>query len=216
MMKKFNWQEIMTFALAVLPFIGIALVYNTLPAEIPTHWGVNGEIDGYGPKWMQFVLAGIGCFLYGLLYVVPLIDPKRANIEKFGKNYQWLRLGFQFFFTAIIVMTTAVALGYAVDVDAIIRIGISLLFIFIGNSFGKMKQNYMIGIKTPWTLADGEVWNRTHRLAGYVWVGLGLVMLATTLLPSVVGSLIFFICLIVMVIVPFVYSYIIYRQKNKL
>ncbi|MGL5549619.1 MAG: SdpI family protein, partial [Culicoidibacterales bacterium] len=188
MMKKFNWQEIMTFALAVLPFIGIALVYNALPAEIPTHWGVNGEIDGYGPKWMQFVLAGIGCFLYGLLYVVPLIDPRRANIEKFGKNYQWLRLGFQFFFTAIIVMTTAVALGYAVDVDAIIRIGISLLFIFIGNSFGKMKQNYMIGIKTPWTLADGEVWNRTHRLAGYVWVGLGLVMLATTLLPSVVGS----------------------------
>ncbi|MGL5915597.1 MAG: SdpI family protein [Culicoidibacterales bacterium] len=215
MMKKINWQEIAICALAVLPLVIVAVVYGQLPAEIPTHWGISGEIDAYGPKWMQFVLAGLGIFIYILMYSVPKIDPKRANIEKFGRNYQWLRFGFQLFFVSLIVITTAVALGYAIDVELLIRMGISLLFIFIGNSFGKMKQNYMIGIKTPWTLADPDVWNRTHRLSGYVWVIVGLIMLFTAFLPSMIATTIFISGLIVMVAVPLVYSYIIYRQKQK-
>lgn len=214
MMKKWKWREIFIIALAIVPFIFVAVVYSQLPAEVPTHWGINGEIDAYGPKWMQFVLSGIGLFVYGLLLVVPKIDPKRANIAKFADKYEWLRLGFQLFFSALIIVTTFVALGWNVDVGMIVKLGVSLLFIFIGNYMGKMKQNYMIGVKTPWTLADEDVWNRTHRVTGYVWVMLGSVMAICAFWNTWFTGIIFIGAVFLMVVIPLVYSYVIFKQKQ--
>lgn len=213
-MKKRILQEVSILIFALVPILIVGVLYPQLPAEIPVHWGMNGEVDGYGPKWMQLLLAVGGLGIYGLLLVVPKIDPKRANIARFASKYELLRLGVQIFFAGMIVITTYVGLGYAIDVALIVRVGISCLFIFIGNYLGKMKQNYMIGIKTPWTLADNEVWERTHRLGGYVWVGFGLVMLASAFATGPVATAVFLISIFAMVIIPFVYSYIIFQQQK--
>lgn len=211
-MKKWNWQEVIILILAIVPLLFVASVYQQLPLEIPIHWDMNGEIDGYGPRWMQLMFAVIGLGVYGLMFIVPKIDPKSSNIAKFAGKYQWLRFGMQIFFAALIVLTTFVSLGVALDVDVMIRAGVSLLLVFIGNYLGKMKQNYTIGIKTPWTLANTEVWNRTHRMAGHLWVGLGAVMFISAFFPGGVSTAIFVGCLFIMVIIPMVYSYVLYKK----
>lgn len=211
-MKKWNWQEVIILILAIAPLLFVASLYGQLPLEIPVHWDMNGEIDGYGPRWMQLMFAVIGLGVYGLMFIVPKIDPKSSNIAKFAGKYQWLRLGMQIFFATLIVLTTFVSLGVALDVDVMIRAGVSLLLVFIGNYLGKMKQNYTIGIKTPWTLANTEVWNRTHRMAGHLWVGLGAVMFISAFFTGGVSTAIFVGCLLLMVIIPMVYSYVLYKK----
>ncbi|MGL4624331.1 MAG: SdpI family protein [Culicoidibacterales bacterium] len=211
-MKKMNWQEGIILILAIAPLIFVISLYQQLPLEIPIHWNMNGEIDGYGPRWMQLMFAGIGLGVYGLMFVVPKIDPKGSNIAKFATKYQALRLAMQVFFAALIVLTTFVSLGVALDVDMMIRAGVSLLLVFIGNYLGKMKQNYTIGIKTPWTLANTEVWNRTHRMAGHLWVGLGTIMFVSAFFSGALSSTIFVSCIFIMVIVPMIYSYVLYKK----
>lgn len=211
-MKKLKWQEMLILILAIAPLIFVVAIYQQLPLEIPVHWNMNGEIDGYGPRWMQLMFATIGLGVYGLMFIVPKIDPKRSNIAKFAGKYQWLRLGIQVFFAALIVLTTFVSLGVALDVDTMIRAGVSLLLVFIGNYLGKMKQNYTIGIKTPWTLANPEVWNRTHRMAGHLWVGLGIIMFISAFFAGGLSIAIFVGCIFMMVIIPMVYSYLIYKK----
>ncbi len=213
-MKKNNWQEMTIFLLAIIPFGFIGFVYNDLPNHIPTHWGIDGNVDAYGPKSMQFVLAGIGLLLYGLMRFIPKIDPKRANIEQFSSTYTLLRLGTQIFFTGLLVVTTLVGLGVELDVDMIVRAGISILFIGIGNYFGKMKPNYMIGIKTPWTLANENVWLKTHRMSGYLWVILGVVMFLTSFSNHIIAVSVFIGCIIFMIVIPFIYSYYLFKRES--
>jgi uncharacterized membrane protein len=106
-------------------------------------------------------------------------------------------------------LTYAAALGKEVKMESVLPVILGLLFTIIGNYLPKCKQNYTIGIKVPWTLDNEENWNRTHRLAGRLWVVCGLIILFTGFFSL---TWILLPIALLMVLVPFVYSYMLYRK----
>jgi len=201
-------------------FIGGLLLYPSLPSQIPTHWGLNGQVNGWMPKefgvWLLPIIAiVVAC----LLPLVRYIDPYKDNYVKFEDS--WLR--FQLFLVIFFAYIYALTLGAAVNAEisgllnrAIIG-GVGILFILLGNMFGKIRHNFFVGIRTPWTLADEDVWNRTHRLGGWLFVIAGLLML---LVAALTGNAIVFITSLVIAvvlaaIVPTVYSYVIFQKKHR-
>ena len=116
------------------------------------------------------------------------------------------------FFLGLEVTTLLIAIGFAVNITVFIQILISLLFILLGNVMGRFKYNYFVGIKTPWTLANEEVWRRTHRMAGPIWVIAGILNILLTITGVDFYGIAFIIIMVAIVIVPIVYSYIIYKK----
>lgn len=147
------------------------ILYPLLPERVPVHWNWKGEVDGYGTRLQgAFTAPLLALGIYLLMLVTPLIDPRRKNYARFAGAYRLLRWGFVLFMAGIYSVWMAAALGYPVDIGLAVKMGISLLFLAIGNVMGQVRHNYFVGIKTPWTLASEEVWQRTHRLAAKVWV----------------------------------------------
>ena len=137
--------------------------YNTscLPDKLPTHWNAQGEIDGYSSKnFVLFFYPAITLFLYLLLIFLPAIDPLRKNYEKFKTPYYFIRLILVIFFAALFFVSIAAGYGLKWDIKYLIIPLISLMFITFGIFMPKIKQNWFVGIKTPWTLGSKEVWEK--------------------------------------------------------
>lgn len=213
-MKKisnFLKKEWVIILLILLGFIIGTYFYPYLPDKVPTHWNIHGEIDGYGSKLFgAFGMPLINLGIYLLYVVLPYVDPKRNNYESFKPTYQLYKYIIIIFFFCLHVITMLNATGINISIMTFIIIAMSLLFILMGNAMGRVKHNYFIGIKTPWTLANEEVWKRTHRLAAPLWVAGGILNLILFLLG--IGAYSFLVVIIIISIVPSVYSYIIYRK----
>ncbi len=211
MIKKNLKMMVVTSVIILLPIIFGLVVWNNLPEEIPIHWNAQGEIDGYtGKAGAVFMMPAILVALQWLCMFVTGLDPKSKEID--GKPLTmvlWICPVISLVMGTIIY---AAALGHSVDVKIIMPLILGVMFVIIGNYMPKCKQNYSLGIKLPWTLNDEENWNKTHRFAGFLWVAGGIVILATSFLGSFV---IFMGITLLMVIVPTVYSYRIYKKKNK-
>lgn len=189
------------------------LLYPQLPDKIPSHWNIQGEIDGWTGKTFGvyfFPLLNLG--LYLLLLFLPRIDPRRNNYQRFSNAYRFIRIFLHLFLAALYVITLLVALGYPLKVDFLVKFGISLLFLLLGNYMGKIKHNYFVGIKTPWTLASEEVWIKTHRFAAPFWVIGGVLGMITSFLNGAVAGYILFGIIFLVVLLPAVYSYLLYRK----
>ncbi|MBP5744612.1 MAG: DUF1648 domain-containing protein [Oscillospiraceae bacterium] len=200
---------IATTLVCLLPMIAGALVYSRLPEMVATHFDLHGEPDGWSSR--AFAVFGLPGILLAVNLLLPFLlrsDPKHENMSGALKNIA--------IWTVPIVsvlcsgMTLGYALGYHTHIEQVLPAFMGMLFIIIGNYLPKTKQSYTMGIKLPWTLASEENWNRTHRLAGFLWVIGGVYFLAMTFIGwSLVA---FLIPLAVMVLVPAVYSYLLYRK----
>lgn len=208
---KHNYLLVVLICLA---FLGGLMLYPALPDQIPTHWNIKGEIDDYGSKnftALGFPLIILG--LYLLLTYLPLIDPRKENYVKFATTYNLIKWIIVLFMLVLYGLMLAVAMGYPVKVDLVVRAGVSLLLIFLGNYLGKVRPNYFVGIRTPWTLADEEVWLKTHRFGAKVFVLTGVLGILT--IPfGITGAYINF-GLFMLPITTVVYSYIEYRKKQR-
>ena len=208
MSKRRIGLSILTSIIILLPMVAGLFLWNRLPEQIPFHWNAAGEIDGWASKAVAvFVPSAAMLALQWLCVLVTSTDPKKQNHpEKVKVLVLWLIPLITVFISALMYVS---ALGGSVRVEMLMPILLGLLFVAIGNYMPKCKQNYTIGIKIPWTLASEENWNRTHRLAGWVWVGGGVVMLLSGFLG------IFWLTLvpaIIMVAVPLIYSYILHKK----
>lgn len=203
-------QIVLTTVLCLLPMIAGVILYSRLPDSIATHFGVDGQPDGWSSK--AFAVFGLPAIIAGLNLLMHFglrTDPKRNNMSPALFNIAIWTV------PAVSILTNAFvlanALGYESRIEVILPLLVSLLFIVIGNYLPKTKQSYTMGIKLPWTLASEENWNRTHRLAGYLWVACGILMALLTLLK--IGRLWLMPALIaVMVLVPTIYSYSLYKK----
>jgi uncharacterized membrane protein len=209
MIKKNLKTLIITSIIILLPMVAGLVLWNRLPDEVPFHWNAAGEVDGWASKAVAvFVPSAAMLALQWLCMLVTSADPKKQNHpEKVKVLVLWLIPVITVFISALMYVS---ALGVSVRVETLMPILLGLLFVAIGNYMPKCKQNYTIGIKIPWTLASEENWNRTHRLAGWVWVGGGFVMLLSGFLG------IFWLTLvpaIIMVAVPLIYSYILHKKS---
>lgn len=203
----------------ILIFLGLVLgvyFYPSLPDKIPVHWDVNGEIDGYGSKiFGAFALPLINLGMYIMFLVLPYIDPKGKNYAKFDSTYQYLKYLLIVFFLGLEVYTLLLATGVIVNKPIYIGIMISLLFILLGNVMGRFKYNYFVGFRIPWTLANEEVWRKTHRLAAPLWVIGGIINLLLNVIGTNLKGIGLIIIMVVILIVPTVYSYFAYQKFVK-
>ena len=199
--------------LCALNFLAGFLAYPHLPDKVPTHWNFAGEVDGWGTAWeVAFMLPLIYLGMFILFILIPKIDPKRRNFQAMGRVYSIVILVILLFFSAIYFATLGIALGYFENLPSLINIAIGIMFIVIGNYMGKIKHNYFMGIRTPWTLASEEVWHRTHRMAGPFWIVGGVLFMLMSFVPKGFALTFFLIILFALLLIPTVYSYVLFRR----
>lgn len=168
---RLDWQEVRHDWPAWLALAGSLvasiLLYPALPDRVPVHWNLAGQVDGYTSRAMgAFFLPAMNLAIYALLLAMPLVDPRRANYARFAGFYRGLRIILTFFLSVLHAVTLLAGVGRPVDILLVGSLGMSGLFLYLGHSLGRVHPNYFVGIRTPWTLEDEEVWRRTHRLGG--------------------------------------------------
>ena len=188
-----------------------AYLYPSLPDEIPTHWNLEGEVDDYTPKpWGVLIMPLAAVFVFLIMKLIPVISPRGFRTDQFTGVVNIFTVTLVGFMSAVALLVLLAASGRNVHVNEMIFAGMGVLFIVLGNYLGKVRKNFFIGIRTPWTLASDEVWSRTHRLGGWVFVLIGFFMFlnAFTRFPEgwLIGSI------VVVALVPVVYSYVLYRK----
>lgn len=207
---KKEWYIII---LILLPFIILPFIWNELPGQIPIHWNIRGQADGFAPKgWGAFVLPFTGIFLYILLLLIPYIDPKK-RLDPNQKPLPAIRFFFAIFTTALFAITIVETFHSSTNMNFFVFLLVTLIFLVFGNYMATIKPNYFIGVRTPWTLEDPGIWKKTHKLTGKLWTTASLVLiLLLFLLPTDLFFYFFIGIVIVISLYPVVYSYLLYRQ----
>ena len=195
---------IITSIIILLPILAGVALWNQLPESVPIHWNAAGEVDGWASR--AVAVFGLPAFLLAIHWVgvvATFSDPKKQNhSQKILALVFWL---VPVLSLVLMAVTYFSAMGQDVRIEIIVYMMLGLLFVFVGNYLPKCKQNYTIGIKIPWTLHSEENWNRTHRLAGYVWVGCGFAMM----IAGIFGlAWVVLAAALVMVFVPVIYSFV--------
>ena len=208
MIKKNLKTLIITSVIILLPILAGLILWNQLSEQIPSHWNASGEIDGWSSK--PFAVFGMPLILLAFHWLCALgtsADPKKENhSSKMMHLVLWI---IPVISTLLHALTYAVALGEEVRMEVVMPVFIGLVLAIVGNYLPKCKQNYTIGIKIPWTLNSEENWNKTHRFAGRLWLVCGLVIMLTGFIG---GFWIFFGIMLLMVLAPLLYSYLLHRK----
>lgn len=184
------------------------LFYDKMPAELPTHWNFHGEVDKYSSRFDAMVLTqGVLVIMNAVLLFMLDNDPRNKKQNNFVMTISKLTL--PLLMLVIYIITIMAGFGRKVKVSTILPIFIGLLIIAIGNYLPKIKRNYTMGIKLPWTLNSDENWRRTHRLGGICFVIIGLSLILSVFLKS---EIVFLVPLFLGAIIPTVYSYYLYTK----
>ena len=211
MIKKNKTTLIVTTLVMLIPIIVGLLIWDRLPEQVPTHWGINGEVDGWSSKtFTVFGLPGILIALHWVCVFASQADPS-------SKNYHPKMIRLMLWICPVIglILTTFVygaALGYDFNIEVIMPLMVGMMFVIVGNLLPKCRRSYTMGIKLPWTFANEANWNATHRFGGKVWVIGGIV----TMLTALFGNFwILMVIMAVMIALPTIYSYRYYKKHEK-
>lgn len=166
-------------------FAASAFCWSHAPDRIPMHWNIKGEVDRYGGKLEGlFLLPAITAGLYLLLRFIPAVDPGKANYAQFSNAYSLIRFATTIVMAIVHGVTLAYALGYPMNMGAVVSISVGGLFLILGNVMGKIRPNWFVGIRTPWTLSSKLSWTKTHRLAGWLFMAIGVGIMVCGFLKS--------------------------------
>lgn len=208
-------SELPALLVAVLPLIYLLTIWSSLPDIVPIHWNLEGAIDDWAPKVSLLVipfLLPISTYLIFLL--IPLIDPKRKGLQT-GSKLTKLKFALTFVMAVLALVILRAAKEQALNPNFIFMIT-GALYAVLGNFFATIKPNYFMGIRTPWTLDNEDNWKQTHRFAGKLWLASGILIILISLFADAITNLFFFLSLTgLMVIIPALYSFSVYRQSKK-
>ncbi|MBN2881564.1 SdpI family protein [Candidatus Woesearchaeota archaeon] len=196
-----------------LLFIFSISVFLILPEKIVTHWDENSIPNGTMNKTLGvFLTPLITLFIYALLIFIPRIDPLKKNFKDFQKEYSLFTTVFLLFMTYMQVITMLWNLNIKIPIFLATIPALSILFITIGTTFENIKPNWFIGIRTPWTLSNENVWKKTHKEGSKVFKIMGILLLATIAVPKLAFYMLIIIILTGVIYLT-VYSYIQYKKK---
>lgn len=206
--------RILTYLLALAGLAAAFFLYPLLPEQIPTHWNADGSVT-FGSRNTVFITAGTGLLFAVLFDLLPKIDPRRRNYEKFGSFYDLFCVLMEIFILVMngIMVTEALRPG-TLSVPMAVMLGVGILFVIVGNFMPKFKSNFYMGIKTPWTLSSDEVWRKTHRLGGKCFFLSGLLFIICAFLPESAFA-VCFAGILIACFIPGIMSYIWWRQEQK-
>jgi uncharacterized membrane protein len=190
---------------------------DLLPESMPTHWNIHNEVDATMPRdqaWkVLFLMPGAMALFMVLTLVLPWLSPRTFSPERFRATYYYIMgvvvLLFGYLHAIILVAST----GRPVDIGRWILAGMFLFFAVLGNVLGKVRRNFYVGIRTPWTLASEQVWNRTHRFGAWIMVVAGVVGFIASL--AGVSLIACFVGLLVACLTPVFYSLILYKHLER-
>lgn len=207
------WRSLIVSAVFLAVLFGVfAWLLPVLPARVPTHWNGQGRIDGYMTPWRALgTMASLLAMLAVLTVALPAISPRRYAIASFAAAYSLIMLAVQ---GVVFVVTLGILLngsGWHLDMPRLAMLAVGVLLMVLGNYMGKLRPNFFAGIRTPWTLASAAVWERTHRLAGWVYVLAGAVLIVFGLAGAVAGWMLMSVVLAA-ALIPVAYSYFSYRR----
>ena len=209
-MKAYKKTLIITILITLLPcFVGL-LLWDRLPEQIPTHFNFNNEVDGYSSKPLAvFGIPLMMVFFQLVCAFATFNDPKKKHINsKLIHLILFIIPGCSVF---IVILSYGTALGYPVNTGMLSNLMVGLIFLVIGNYMPKVKQNYTMGIKLPWTLDNEQNWNKTHRLAGWLWIIGGILLLGNAVLRS---GLLLLAVIFLTTAIPGIYSFLLYQKEK--
>ncbi len=202
-------------ALAILAVLTAFLAYPVLPSSVPIHWNAQGMVDGCGPKWVGAFLFPIVMVLFlFFLFLIPKIAVFKKNLKDFEESYWALGYVLELFFLIFYALTLLPNFGYSFNMSQLLMLPLGMLFISLGILMPSFKRNFFVGIRTPWTLANDRVWEKTHRLGGKLFVLAGLASLVSVPFSSVAIFISVF-SVLVAVAITIVYSFFEFRAQKK-
>ncbi|PJJ07115.1 putative membrane protein [Flavobacterium sp. 1] len=209
-------KELPIIGIVLMPFIYLAFIWKTLPDKVPTHWNYKGEVDHWGDKFSLIgLLFMLPVLTYILLLVIPKIDPKKRIAFMGGKFYQ-LKFFLVLCMSMLALFIIFITKNQSFSSSNLIYIILGVLFLVLGNYFKVIQPNYFIGIRTPWTLENNEVWKLTHVFAGKLWfIGGLLIVLGGLIFENNSFTIAFLSLVAILAIVPIVYSYIKFKEIEK-
>jgi len=204
------WPSFVVFAVAV----GFSIwAYPRLPAQVATHWGIQGEADGWSSPLAAVLMVPLATLIVaGVMLAAPRIDPRRESWEIHGRTY-WLVVNLvSCFLLAVHILIIGEGLGWGLPVARLIPIAVGALLVLIGNLLPRLHPNWFMGIRTPWTLSSDEVWRRTHRLGGTLLVIAGLLTVLGGFFAGGIAIYLIVALVGVCVLVPVLYSWLLWRR----
>ena len=199
--------------LTAAALVATVVAYPHLPSSVARHWDIHGQPNGYSPKWTLYVFGpGFMAGLVLLTRLLPWLSPKHFEVEGFRSTYMQIMLLMVGLLAYLDAVTLWFGVGHCEDEGRAVSGGVCLLFVLLGNLMGRVRRNFFIGIRTPWTLANERVWNTTHRLAAKTFVLGGLAGLALIAMDLHVWPL---VVLMAGALVPAVYSVVFYKRLER-
>jgi uncharacterized membrane protein len=185
--------------------------YPRLPESVATHWNLQNVANGWSPKWILFLLGpGLMVALMLLMRALPWLSPKNFEVDTFRVTYLQIMVILVCVAGYLQLVLLWVGLGHAMNVGRAVLGGVCLLFALLGNLMGKVRRNFFVGVRTPWTLANERVWNLTHRFAAKTMVVGGVLGLLLTVAGFQVWPVV--AVLLAGVLAPVIYSLVVYKQ----
>jgi uncharacterized membrane protein len=208
-----RWYWIVAVVLVLAAWAVTAVLYPGLPDKIPSHWDIHGKVDHYGSKATLFLLPATMIFMMGLFAFLPALSPRNYEVDSFRSTYLFVMVLIVGLFGYMQGVILYAAWTGHVDVARAIVGGLYLFFALSGNVLGKVRRNFYIGVRVPWTLANDRVWNDTHRVAAWLFVIAGLTGFAIVVAGG--SLLVSLIPMGVAVVVPIVYAFVHYKRLER-
>ncbi|MFZ4648875.1 MAG: SdpI family protein [Patescibacteria group bacterium] len=216
-MQKFNLKnEWRAITLVLAGFFLSIISYPYLPERVVSHWNFYGQADGWMSRSFNcWLFPLILLAMYLLFWLMPKFDPKKERYAEFSGVYIGMRDAIIFIFFCVFTVATIYNLGYPINVGVAVATLIGLLMMVLGNYFGKLKRNWFIGIRTPWTLSSENVWNKTHRLGGRLFMVWGALIILAPWLPMAWGMGVLLGGIALILIFINIFSYRLYKKEQK-
>lgn len=216
-MKKF--LKILVWPIMIAPPVYLWLRWDKIPLTVPMHYNLKGEVDRYGTRteliWLVAILFAVNIGTYLLLINTYRLDPKKTALANRSRMSS-LAFGISLFISGLSTIMIYYSSNMQTKFSAnIILVAVGLLFAFIGNYMHTIKPNYFAGIRLPWTLENEENWRLTHALAGKLWFAGGLIIAIVSLLVTSQAAIItMFVVIGVVVLIPAIYSYRLFKKHS--
>jgi uncharacterized membrane protein len=189
--------------------------YPAMPETMVSHWNALGEPDGYSPKALAlFAVPAMSAAVVALFAAVPAMDPLKANIRKFRKQYDTFVALFAAFMLALQAELILWNIGVLLSPNVVLSAGMAALFFYVGVLSESAKRNWFVGIRTPWTMSSERVWDKTHKLAGKLFKVAGVLAAAGALVPEY-AVLLVLAPVIIVTIYSVAYSYVEYNKERR-
>lgn len=211
---KWSFMDVLTTLIALSPALGALLLYNRLPDSMATHFNIDNMVDRQMGKHAAILMLVLLGLIPLLMRLVRYMDPYKANYKKFSKAYEVMRTCFAVILAIAAWGMLLYNLNIRLQMNTIICGGIGLMLLVLGNYLTQVQPNYTFGIRTPWTLSNPEVWRKTHRFGGPMMMLGGASGLIAAWVDGAAGTIIFLTGLIISVVAPILYSFLLHRKYN--